>query len=167
MAAFRSPDSANAGDDSATLARLLSLTRGRWRPAGLIVEDHDEVADCMRRALAQMGVQALVSHDGEMALKMASVMHFDFVVLDILLPGQNGFEVFRALRNLPTTHDVPIMFVTCVTDEASQAMGRELGAVHYLCKPFELPEFQRHMGRILSAEAERRAKAEAGRSSTR
>ncbi len=97
-----------------------------------------------------MHILAMVSHDGETGLKMASVMHFDFVILDILLPGRNGFEVFRALRNLPTTRDVPIMFVTGLTDEASKAKGKELGAAHYLCKPFELAVFQTQVERILS-----------------
>lgn len=158
-----SQDSASAGDQTDTLARLLSLTHGRWRPTALIVEDHPEVADGLRRVLLQMQVQALVSPDGETAVKMATVMHFDFVILDILLPGQDGFEVFHALRNLPTTVDAPVMFVTCVTDEASQAKGRAMGAAHYLCKPFELAEFQSHFGRILGAEAQRRANTEPGR----
>ncbi len=157
------PDPTAPASQPDLLAGLLTLTRSRWRPAVLIVEDHAEVADCLRRALAQMGVQALISHDGETALKMAAVMHFDFVILDILLPGQDGFAVFRGLRNLPTTRDVPIMFVTCVTDEEAQAKGRALGAAHYLCKPFELAEFQHHAERILSAEADRRAKAETRR----
>jgi DNA-binding response OmpR family regulator len=157
------PDSANAGDQPETLARLLSLTHGRWRPTALIVEDHPDVADGLRRVLLQMQVQSLVSPDGELAVKMAKVIHFDFVILDILLPGQDGFEVFHALRNLPTTIAAPVMFVTCVTDEASQAKGRDLGAAHYLCKPFELAEFQSHFGRILRAEAQRRANTEAGR----
>lgn len=51
------------------------------------------------------------------------------------------------------------MFVTCVTDEASQARGRALGAAPYLCKPFELAKFQWHVERIPGAEAERRTQA--------
>lgn len=155
-ATTRSPDAPQPGGEPEILTRLLALTRGRWRPSVLIVEDHAEVADSLRRALAQMGAQAVVSHDGETSLKMAEVMHFDLVILDVLLPGQNGFEVFLGLRHRPTTRDVPIMLVTCVTDEASQARGRELGAAHYLCKPFELAEFQSQVERILRAEAERR-----------
>lgn len=163
MSASSNPSSPKPSEDTAALSRLLALTQGRWRPTVLIVEDHPEVADCMRWALLQMQVQSLVSQDGEMAMKMAAVMHFDFVILDVLLPGQNGFEVFQALRNLPTTRDVPIMFVTCVTDTVSLARGRALGAAHYLCKPFELAEFQQQVQRILSAEAERQGKAQAGR----
>jgi DNA-binding response OmpR family regulator len=163
MSASKNTDSSSAGNKPDSLARLLSLTQGRWRPAALIVEDHSEVADCMQRALLQLQVQALVSPDGETALKMAAVMHFDFVILDVLLPGQNGFEVYAALRNLPTTHDVPIMFVTCVTDDFSQAKGLAMGAAHYLCKPFEVVEFQGHVERILSAEGRRRASIQDGR----
>lgn len=163
MSASKNSGSASLADKPNILAGLLSLTGGQWRPAALIVEDHPEVADCMRRALLRLNVQALVSPDGETALRMAAVMQFDFVLLDVLLPGQNGFEVFAGLRNLPTTRDVPIMFVTCVTDDASQARGRAMGAAHYLCKPFELVEFQGHVERILGAEAERRAKAQVER----
>lgn len=145
------------------LAQLLTLTRGSWRPTVLIIEDHHEVADWLRRALAQMRIQAMVSHDGEAGLRMASVMRFDFVILDVLLPGKNGFEVFQALRNQPTTREVPIMVVTCLNDKASLARGRQLGAAHYLCKPFELTEFQAHVERILHAEMERQSRKESGR----
>lgn len=163
MSASQTTLAPGAPDASHDLNRLLSLTRGQWCPTVLVIEDHEKVADFLRRALAQMKILAMVSHDGETGLKMASVMRFDFVILDILLPGKNGFEVFRALRNLPLMRDVPIMFLTCLSDKDSMAKGKELGAAHYLCKPFELAEFQGHVERILREEAERQAKAQGGR----
>jgi len=163
MSASSKIDQPGAGGSSAALEQLLALTRGAWRPTVLIIEDHAEIADCLCRMLAHMRIQAMVSRDGETGLKMASVMRFDCVILDILLPGKNGFDVFRELRNLPLMREVPIMFVSCLTDKASMATSRQLGAAHYLCKPFELAEFQQHVERILNAELERQSRAQEGR----
>jgi two-component system copper resistance phosphate regulon response regulator CusR len=158
-----STGSLTAGSAEAAEAPVRRLARAqeKWQPTVLIVEDHREVAESLRQALAKMKILGIVSPNGETALRMAGLMHFDLVILDILLPGKNGFEVFTAMRELPLMRDVPIMVLTCLTDETSKARGKALGAVHYLCKPFELPEFQVHVERILSAEAERQAQAQA------
>lgn len=154
------PTNPVAGKQPDSLAQLLAISRGRWRPFALIVEDHQEVADSLRRALAQLGVQALISHDGETALKMTAVMRLDFIILDVLLPGLNGFDVIQEMRQQPGAQNVPILSVSCVADPEAQLRGRALGAADYLCKPFDLTEFQDRVERILGPEARRRALAE-------
>lgn len=131
------------------------LARSHSRFYALIIEDHPDVAEAMRCALEQIRVHAMIAHDGETGLKIAAVMHFDLVLLDILMPRMNGFEVCRSLRKLPGLHDLPVMFVSCVTDPEAQTQAAGLGAAHYLCKPFELFELQAHVERILAAEAQR------------
>lgn len=121
------------------------------RASVLVVEDHAEVAECMRCALDQMRVYSAICHEGETALKMAEVMHFDLIILDILLPRMNGLEVCRTIRKTPHLRAVPVMFVSCVTGLETQAEAALLGAVHFLCKPFELVEFQTQVERILIA----------------
>lgn len=133
-------------------ARAPGLPQGCRHLSVLLVEDHRETAETLRCALEQMRVHAVVSHDGETALKMATAMRFSLVILDILLPGINGFETCRALQNLPTMRAVPVLFVSCVTTLEAQAQGVALGAAHYLCKPFGLPEFQAQVERILTAD---------------
>lgn len=122
----------------------------------LIVEDHHEVAESLRRVLEKMGVGATVANDGDAALKVISTRHFDLIVVDILLPRVNGFEVFRAIRQQPHLREVPVMVVSCVTDAEAQAQATAMGAVHYLCKPFEMFEFQAQVERILKPQLMRR-----------
>ena len=81
-------------------APLPRVPAGRPRPSVLIVEDHAEVASYLRRALEQLQAFTEVSAEGETAVTMAEMMHFDLIILDILLPGMNGFEVFRAIRRM-------------------------------------------------------------------
>lgn len=128
------------------------------RPHVLVVEDHAEVAECMRCALEQMRAFSMVSHDAEAGLKMAGAVNFDLIILDVLMPGMNGFELCRAIRKTPEGRDVPVMFVSCVTSPEAQAQAAELGAVHYLCKPFELVEFQTQVERILTEIAKSKPK---------
>lgn len=123
------------------------------RPHVLVVEDDTGVAECMRCALEQMRVFTMISHDGVTGLKMAGAMNFDLIILDVLMPRMNGLELCRAIRKTPTGRDVPMMFVSCVTSPEVQAQAAALGAVHYLCKPFELAEFQTQVERILTAPA--------------
>lgn len=139
---------------STTHAPASLLAKSHSRFYALIIEDHPDVAEAMRCALEQMRIHAMIAHDGETGLQIAAVMHFDLVLLDILMPRMNGFEVCRALRKLPGLHDLPVMFVSCPTDSEAQTEAAGLGATHYLCKPFELFELQAQVERILSAEAQ-------------
>lgn len=130
-------------------APLPNVPAARSRPSVLIVEDHAEVASYLRRALEQLQATAEVSPEGETAVTMAELMHFDLIILDILLPGMNGFEVFRTIRQSPHLRDVPVIIVSAVTAPESQAEAARLGAAYYFCKPFELVDFQAQVKRVL------------------
>lgn len=125
-------------------------------PFALVVEDHHEVAESLRRVLEKMGVVAVVAQDGEAALKVMNTQHFDLIVVDILLPRVNGLEVMRAIRLLSHLREVPVIVISCVTDAEAQAQAAAMGAVHYLCKPFEMFEFQAQVERILKPQLMRR-----------
>jgi DNA-binding response OmpR family regulator len=127
----------------------MSMPMSPTCPFALIIEDHREVAESMCRVLERMGVAATIARDGEAALKYVEAMHFDLIIVDILLPRVNGFEVVRAIRLNPHLRAVPVMIVSCVTDPEAQAQGAAMGAVHYLCKPFEMFEFQARVEHIL------------------
>lgn len=163
MSAASKPIPGGSAGTPGSSTLLQSLPEGYTHPSVLIIEDHREVAESLRRVLEQMRVYAVVSPDGEAALKMAAAMRFSLVILDVLLPRMNGFEICRALRNLPNMRDVPVLFASCVTSPAAQAEGAALGAAHYLCKPFKLVEFQTQVERILIADAQRQARAQDGR----
>jgi two-component system, OmpR family, response regulator len=106
----------------------------------LIVEDDKALADGLTRTLRNSGYAVDHSASGELALRAASEEHFDLIVLDVGLPGINGFEVLRALRKTP--HSGSILILTARDAESDRVKGLDLGADDYVTKPFSLPEFE-------------------------
>jgi DNA-binding response OmpR family regulator len=100
----------------------------------LVVEDDPAIAFGLEADLKMEGYQVEVVHDGESAFRRACEGRFDLILLDIMLPGRDGFEVCRQLRRkgLPT----PIVILTALTKDAEMVMGLDLGADDYITKPF-------------------------------
>ncbi len=80
--------------------------------------------------------EVLFATDGEKALDLASTGRPDLILLDVMMPGLDGYEVCRRLKDNPATHAIPVIFVTAMNDEANETKGFELGAVDYIAKPF-------------------------------
>jgi two-component system, OmpR family, response regulator len=99
----------------------------------LFVEDDDRLARFTTTYLEERGVLVTHVRDGDRALAEHAKGAFDVVVLDIMLPGRDGFDVCRALRQRTA---VPIIVVTARTEESDRVLGLELGADDYLLKPF-------------------------------
>jgi DNA-binding response OmpR family regulator len=124
-------------------------------PTILVVEDEHELAALIRRQLDGEGHQALVAHDGSMALILAAQAQPDLVILDWMLPGLDGLTVCRRLRERSI---VPILMLTARAEEADRVLGLEVGADDYLTKPFSLRELMARVRAILRrAELLRRA----------
>ncbi len=104
----------------------------------LIVEDEFAVARGIQFALQQEGYEVLVARSGEEGLEIAMSQAPDLVVLDVRLPGMDGFEVLRRLR--ATGSKAPVLVLTARDDEVDKVIGLELGADDYLTKPFGLRE---------------------------
>ena len=85
-------------------------------------------------------VKAAIS--GEIALKIAKEQPPDLILLDVMMPGMDGYEVCRRLKEMPSVRDVPIIFVTAMGEVEDEVKGLELGAVDYLTKPITLPILQ-------------------------
>ncbi|MFJ8665212.1 response regulator transcription factor [Streptomyces sp. NPDC093600] len=100
----------------------------------LIVEDEKRLALSLARGLTAEGYVVDVVHDGLEGLHRASEAAYDLVVLDIMLPGMNGYRVCAALR--AAGHDVPILMLTAKDGEYDEAEGLDTGADDYLTKPF-------------------------------
>jgi DNA-binding response OmpR family regulator len=100
----------------------------------LIVEDEKRLALSLARGLRAEGYAVDVVHDGLEGLHLASEGRHDLVVLDIMLPGMNGYRVCAALRG--AGHDVPILMLTAKDGEYDEAEGLDTGADDYLTKPF-------------------------------
>ncbi len=103
----------------------------------LVVEDNASLADALQRGLDAEGFVVDVSVDGIDGLWRAREFEYDAIVLDIMLPGLNGYEVCRSLRSEGV--DTPILMLTAKDGDFDQVEGLELGADDYLTKPFSFP----------------------------
>jgi two-component system OmpR family response regulator len=104
----------------------------------LVVEDEKKLAELIRRGLQEEGLATDVAAQGEDALWMASSTPYDAIVLDVMLPGIDGFEVLRRLRSDEVW--APILMLTARDGVADRVSGLDLGADDYLTKPFAFPE---------------------------
>jgi DNA-binding response OmpR family regulator len=103
----------------------------------LVVEDEVNLLELIRYNLAKEGYQVLTAKDGLVAVELARRESPDVVILDIMLPGLDGFEVCRLLRK---DMKMPIMMLTAKVDEVDKIVGLELGADDYITKPFSMRE---------------------------
>lgn len=101
----------------------------------LIAEDDPRLREVLCDFFLSRGDEPIPAADGAEALACAKEGRFDAVLLDIMMPGLNGFSVCRALRK---QQDVPILFLTALSDEEDKLQGYELGADDYITKPFSL-----------------------------
>src|SRR5271163_5331876 len=102
----------------------------------LIVEDHPEQADLVARILSTRAVRSMVAENGETALRMARQHLPDVVLLDLMLPDINGFDVCRRLRTDRTTMLIPIVMLTALNDVQHRVHGFRVGANAYVTKPY-------------------------------
>jgi DNA-binding response OmpR family regulator len=102
----------------------------------LIVEDHPEQADLVARILRMRDYQAIVAEDGEAGLRLARERHPDVMLLDLMLPDINGFDVCRRLRTDPATRLIPVVMLTALNDVQHRVHGFRVGANAYVTKPY-------------------------------
>ena len=103
----------------------------------LIVEDEPKTGNYLRKGLSEAGFVADLARTGTDGLHLASTQDYDLVVLDVMLPGLDGWDVLRELRKLKRT---PVLFLTARDEVAHRVKGLELGADDYLTKPFAFAE---------------------------
>lgn len=102
----------------------------------LVVEDEEDLLELVRYNLAKEGYIVLGVTTGEDALRIARTRPFDMAILDLMLPGVDGLEVCKTLKNNPKTQQMPIIMLTAKGEEADIVTGLELGADDYVTKPF-------------------------------
>jgi len=115
----------------------------------LVVEDDQSIAFGLRVDLESEGYAVAVEHDGLRGLERARSEPFDLILLDVMLPGRDGFDICRDLRRAGST--VPVILLTAKTQEAEIVMGLELGADDYVTKPFSPRELVLRIKRLLRA----------------
>ena len=103
----------------------------------LVVDDMPANLDVVTRHLEQHSYEVVVAQDGEEALARASFVLPDLILLDVLMPGIDGFETCRRLKADLRTRDIPVIFMTALGDTADKLAGFEAGAVDYMTKPLD------------------------------
>ena len=103
----------------------------------LVVEDEEKLGDYLRKGLVESGFNVELAREGPHGLALAQTGNYDAVVLDIMLPGMDGFKVLQELRK---SSKVPVLMLTARDDVADRVRGLEDGADDYLAKPFAFTE---------------------------
>lgn len=114
----------------------------------LIVEDDADIAELLRLNLADLGFHIEVFNDGQKAWDHYRQHPFDLAILDLMLPGLDGLEVCKRIRN-STHYDTAILMLTSRSSELDRVLGLELGADDYLTKPFSLLELMARVKALL------------------
>jgi len=127
----------------------------------LVIEDEIELAQLVRLHLEDWGADVTLCHDGDQGYELAIQDHYDFVVLDWMLPGKDGLTILQAIRrHKPAT---PVLMLTAKTSEIDRVLGLEIGADDYLTKPFSPREMVARVKAILRRiEAQEALRAQAG-----
>ena len=112
----------------------------------LVVDDEKLIVKGIRFSLEQDGMEVDCAYDGEEALNMAKETAYDMILLDVMLPKMNGFEVCQAIREFS---DMPIVMLTAKGDDMDKILGLEYGADDYITKPFNILEVKARIKAIM------------------
>ena len=115
----------------------------------LIVEDEVDIADLIMFNLQRAGYEVLKAHDGVHGTEMAILERPDLIILDLMLPGRDGYSVFREVRRDARTSHIPVIMLTARAQAEDRIKGLEAGAEDYLTKPFSPKELVLRVNAIL------------------
>ncbi|MFC3153498.1 sigma-54-dependent transcriptional regulator [Litoribrevibacter euphylliae] len=124
-------------------------------PLVLIVDDQPDNLDILVNHLKDSGFRLAVSINGAEALELAAEQSPDLILLDIMMPGLNGFEVCERLKIQHATQDIPVIFMSALSDTENKVRGFELGAVDYITKPFQREEVLARINTHLTLHAQK------------
>ncbi len=119
----------------------------------LIVDDDESIRDVLRELLAREGYQLAIAQDGEEALRLFESFQPDLVLLDVVMPRKNGFEVCRLLKSTPESRLIPVVLVTGLSQVEDRVRGLECGADDLLIKPFDRTELLVRVRSLLNMKA--------------
>ncbi len=118
-------------------------------PHVLVVDDDDRLRDLLRLYLTENGFVVSTAADAEIARGLLTSLEYDLIVLDVMMPRENGFELTRSLRSDPLTQKIPILLLTARGESEDRITGLEAGADDYLTKPFAPRELLLRINAIL------------------
>ncbi len=106
----------------------------------LVVDDEDDILNFLELVLSEKGYQVSTASGGQEALTKAQLERPDLVLLDIMMPRMDGWEVLKLLRVDEETAEVPVAMLSARTEARDRVQGLQEGAIDYICKPFSLSE---------------------------
>jgi DNA-binding response OmpR family regulator len=106
----------------------------------LVVDDEADILEFLQLVLEERGYEVVTARSGEEAIARAEIDHPDLVLLDIMMPHMDGWEVLKLLRLDEDTAGIPVAMVSARTEAKDRVQGLQEGAVDYICKPFALQE---------------------------
>ena len=115
----------------------------------LVVDDEKLIVKGLRFSLEQDDMEVDCAYDGEEALEMVKRKEYDMILLDVMLPKYDGFEVCRQIRDFS---DVPVIMLTAKGEDMDKILGLEYGADDYITKPFNILEVKARMKAIMRRE---------------
>jgi phosphate regulon transcriptional regulator PhoB len=115
----------------------------------LIIDDEKDIVELISYNLKKEGFFVDFSFDGEKALDKIHSNNYDLIVLDLMLPGIQGLELCRMMKNNPRTSNLPIIMLTAKTEEVDKIIGLEMGADDYISKPFNVRELVARIKAVL------------------
>ena len=118
----------------------------------MIVDDQDDFREILTTYLEEEGYYVMQAGDGAAALRDIRFRKPDLILLDIIMPKVDGYEVCRALKADPETADIPIVFLSAKTSLSDKLTGYVSGGQRFLCKPFDMDELEDCLGAMLNRE---------------
>jgi DNA-binding response OmpR family regulator len=121
----------------------------------LVVDDEDDILQFLELVLREKGYDVVTAAGGQEALTRAQIEKPDLVLLDIMMPQMDGWEVLKLLRVDEETASIPVAMLSARTEAKDRVQGLQEGAVDYICKPFALQELLEKIGTIFGQVEER------------
>lgn len=125
----------------------------------LVIDDEPDIVELVTYNLRKEGFDVFQAFDGEEALVKIRKEQFDFIILDLMLPGIQGMEICRILRNDPHTKNIPIIMLTAKGEEIDKILGLEMGADDYMTKPFSPRELLTRIKTVMRRTSDKTSEA--------
>ena len=116
----------------------------------LVIDDEEDFSFFIRKNLQRSKYEVIVAANGDDGLRIARASLPDVILLDVMMPGMNGFQVLRKLKEDIRTHAIPVVMLTGKDDNESREMAAQLKDADYIVKPVEIEELHKRIAQVLT-----------------
>ncbi len=119
--------------------------------SALVVDDDRLLLRLIELNLSKLGIKVLLADSGSKALRLAQEERPDVILLDLMMPVMDGYEVMRMLKESTSTRDIPVVMLTAKTSPRDRNRCEDMGAIAFITKPFDLEELRSTVSRIVAS----------------